>query len=138
MILDILKATIKPLLGPLLDKIPDVNERRRLEASTEQGILAAVSSVVLAQISVNEQEAKHASIFVAGWRPYIGWVCGFALAWNFILLPLIMWVAFLFDADLKGAPKLDSTELYVILGGMLGTATLRSIDKRNGVARSSL
>jgi hypothetical protein len=49
-----------------------------------------------------------------------------------------MWVAFLFDADLKGAPKLDSTELYVILGGMLGTATLRSIDKRNGVARSSL
>ena len=138
MVLDILKGVVAPLLGPLVDKIPDVNEKRRLETQVEESILAAISGVVMAQIEVNKTEAQHASIFVAGWRPAVGWICGLALAWNFIAQPLLAWGAFLFGVDLSSAPRLDVGELMTVLLGMLGLGGLRTYEKRVGVARGGL
>jgi hypothetical protein len=137
-IFSLLKGIVAPLLGPLLDKIPDVNEKRRLEAMVEDNILKAITGVVMAQIEVNKIEAKHTSIFVAGWRPAVGWTCGLALFWHFIVQPLLMWIAFLFDVDLKGAPSLEIGELMTVLLGMLGLGGLRTYEKQAGVARSSL
>ena len=137
-ILSLLKGVVAPLLGPLLDKIPDVNERRRLEAETENNILGAITGVVMAQIEVNKTEAEHPSIFVAGWRPAVGWTCGLALFWHFIFQPLLMWVAFLFDVDLKDAPSLAIGDLMTVLLGMLGLGGLRTYEKRAGVARNTL
>ena len=134
----LLKGVVAPLLGPLLDKIPDPNERRRLEAQTEQNILGAITGMVEGQLAINAEEAKHASIFVAGWRPGIGWVCGIALAWNFILLPIMNWVAFLAGVDLGNAPKLDAAELMPVLLGMLGLGGMRTYEKRMGVARKTV
>lgn len=138
MLKDILKSITKPILGPLLDKIPDPNERRRLESQAEENLLNAVTGVVMAQIDVNKTEAKHGSIFVAGWRPAVGWVCASALAWNFILQPLISWAAFLFGVDIGDAPKLDTGELMTVLLGMLGLSGMRTYEKKAGVARREL
>lgn len=134
----LLKGVIGPLLGPLIDKIPDVNEKRRLEAQVENNILGAITGMVEGQLAINQAEAGHASIFVAGWRPAIGWICGAALVWNFIILPLMMWVAFLMDVDLSSAPELDAAELTTILVGMLGLGGLRTYEKRMGVARKTV
>ena len=132
---DLLKSVVSPILGPLLDKIPDPNERNRLKAKAEADLLTAVTGVTMAQIEVNKTEAKHGSIFVAGWRPAVGWVCASALAWNFILQPLISWVAFLCSVDIGEAPKLDTGELMTVLLGMLGLSGMRTYEKKAGVAR---
>ncbi len=133
----ILKGVIGPILGPLVDKIPDPNLRRELKAKAESELLSAMTGVVMAQIEVNKTEAQHKSVFVAGWRPFIGWTCGTALAYNFILRPIAQSIAFYAGVDLSNAPELDITELMTILGGMLGLSTLRSFEKSKGVASSS-
>ena len=92
-------AFLAPLIGPavnkVLDLIPNKNERERaresVEASFTEGILAAAA----AQTRINEVEAQHKSVFVSGWRPWCGWVCGFALAWNYIIQPIAAWAGFL-------------------------------------------
>jgi hypothetical protein len=138
--LNLLKGIIGPILGPLVEKIPDPNERRRLQAAAEAQLLTSVTSLVEGQIRINEKEAQHGSIFVAGARPFILWVCGVALAYNFIVYPLLLWIAFIVPggSDLATAPKLDTEDLYTVLLGMLGLGTMRSFEKRHGVARTSL
>lgn len=138
MIGDLLKSVIGPILGPLIERIPDPNERARLKAEAEAGLLSAVAAVIMAQIEVNKAEASHSSVFVAGWRPAIGWICGVALGWNFVVQPILMWVAFLFGVDLVKAPKLETAELMTVLLGMLGLGGYRTFEKMNGVARASL
>lgn len=133
----ILKGVIGPILGPLVEKIPDPNLRKKLEAEAEQNLLAALTSVVMAQLEVNKVEAAHKSVFVAGWRPFIGWVCGTALAYNFVVRPIGMSIAFYAGVDLSAAPELDITELMTVLGGMLGLAGYRTYEKSKGVASSS-
>lgn len=133
----ILKGVIGPILGPLVEKIPDVNLRRKLEAQAESQLLSALTGVVMGQIEINKVEAGHKSIFVAGWRPFVGWVCGIALAYNFVVRPIGMYAAFLAGVDLDGAPELDITELLTVLGGMLGLGALRTGEKIKGVASST-
>lgn len=137
--LALIKAMVGPIIGPLIKRIPDKNERARAQEDIEQQMLTAMTSLVQGQLAVNAKEAEHASIFVAGWRPAIGWVCGAGLAWNFIVQPLISWIAFLVPGapDLSGAPQLEIGELMTILGGMLGLGGLRTYEKRLGVARTS-
>ena len=89
----------------------------------------------MGQIAVNREEARHHSIFVAGWRPWCGWVCGIAMAYHFIFFPLFgAWVAQL------GYPLIDLNwqELSVVLMGMLGFGTLRSYEKAKGIATGKL
>ena len=135
---DILKAVIGPIIKPLIDRIPDKNERARAQEQIESQMLTAMTSLVQGQLSINEKEAQHGSIFVAGWRPAIGWICGVALGWNYILQPIINWVAFANGIDLQEAPKLDTAELTTILLGMLGLGGLRTYEKRLGVARKDI
>lgn len=134
----LLKATVGPILDGVLKLIPDKNARAQAKEQFEGQMLGALTGLVAGQLKINEQEAKHGSIFVAGWRPAIGWICGGGIAWNFILQPLIMWVAFVFGADLGNAPALDVGPLMVLLGGMLGLGGLRTYEKRLGVARKEI
>lgn len=135
---DLLKNMIGPIIGPLIDRIPDPNERARAKEKIEAEMLAAMTSLVQGQLEINKAEAQHGSIFVAGWRPGIGWICGAALAWNFIVQPIISWIAFLNGTDLGGVPTLDTGELTTILLGMLGLGGLRTYEKRLGVARTGI
>lgn len=134
----LIKAMIGPILGPLIDRIPDPNERARAREQAENQMLSAMTSLVEGQLKINEQEAKHTSIFVAGWRPAIGWICGTALGWNFIIYPIFQWLAFLYGMDLEGMPTLDAGELMTVLLGMLGLGGMRTYEKRMGVARSTM
>ncbi len=129
---------VGPILEPLIDRIPDPNERARAREQAESQMLNALTSLVEGQLEINKQEAKHASIFVAGWRPAVGWICGIALGWNFILYPIAQWGAFLYGMDLTGMPQLDAGELMTVLLGMLGLGGMRTFEKRVGVARSTM
>ena len=134
----LIKSMIGPIIGPLIDRIPDPNERARAKEKVEADMLAAMTSLVQGQLQINQKEAEHGSIFVAGWRPAIGWICGSALGWNYIVQPIITWVAFISGLDLADAPRLDTAELTTILLGMLGLGGLRTYEKRLGVARKDL
>ncbi len=135
MIGELVRSMIGPIIAPLIDRIPDPNERARAKEQIETQMLAAMTSLVQGQLAINQQEAQHKSIVVAGWRPAIGWICGIALGWNYIIQPILSWSAFLWGVELGEAPRLDTAELTTILLGMLGLGGLRTYEKRLGVAR---
>lgn len=80
--------------------------------------------LVKVQSEINKMEAQHRSIFVAGWRPFIGWICGLALAYNFIIRDVIAWVS----PDIM-PPAIQMDQLITILLGMLGLGGLRTFEK---------
>ena len=126
-----------PLIGSLLDKvIPDINERKKAKEELARLQVNGELEGLLGQLKINLEEAKHSSIFVSGWRPSIGWICSFALGYNFILYPIVKFVAVTYGGfDVTTLPQLDSGELMTVLLGMLGLGGMRSYEKRNGVAR---
>ena len=138
MIGDLLKGVLGPIVDGFLRFIPDKNKRAEAKEQMEAQMLPALTSLVQGQLAINQKEAEHGSIFVAGWRPEIGWICGIALGWNFIIQPIASWAAFLSGIDLEGMPTLDAGELSTILLGMLGLGGLRTYEKRLGVARKGL
>lgn len=83
------------------------------------------NELISLQTKINEIEAGHRSIFVAGWRPFIGWICGFALAYNFIIRDLFIWI--LKPVDIP--PALQMEHLMTVLLGMLGLGGLRTYEK---------
>lgn len=83
------------------------------------------------QTKINEAEAQHRSVFVAGWRPFIGWVCGIALAYNFVLRDLII---FVIGSD-KVPPALQMDHLMTVLMGMLGLGAFRTYEKIKNVSK---
>lgn len=92
-------------------------------------------AVIVGQLEINKTEAASASVFVSGWRPFIGWVCGAACAWNWIGLKIALFVATYFNHPITLAPA-DLSEMTPVLMGMLGIGAMRTIEKLNGVART--
>jgi len=94
----------------------------------------------LAQIEVNKVEAASSSVFVAGWRPAIGWIGAAAMAYQFLMYPLMLWGWTYLQGtgwipkELTAPPVLDADQLWVILSGILGIAGMRSFEKTKGVA----
>ncbi|HJW24271.1 MAG TPA: holin family protein [Rhodocyclaceae bacterium] len=123
-------------VGKIADDLFTSDEERLRIALQEKALEA---QLVTGQLDIDKAEAQHASVFVAGWRPFIGWVGGAALAYQFLLYPLLTWLWALFQAKgwvpdgVKPPPVLAADELWVILTGMLGIAGLRSFDKLKGV-----
>lgn len=116
--------------GKLIDRLwPDPAERDRAKLE----LLRMQQAGELAQLAVNQEEAKSASVFVAGWRPFIGWVCGTACAWNWIGLPVAKALLAYFGHPLTVAPA-DLGEMMPVLMGMLGLGGLRTIEKLQGKA----
>lgn len=122
------------------------SDKERLDAQIEMTKLGLESDrieagLVSGQLDVNKAEAAHESIFVAGWRPAIGWVGAAAMAYQFLLYPLLVWCWSLMQANgwvpatLASPPMLDTDALWVILSGMLGIAGLRSVEKVKGARR---
>ena len=105
---------------------PDKSEQEKQQ-------IAAAVMVVQGQIDTNKEEAKSPSIFVSGWRPFIGWVCGMACAWNWIGLKIALFIAAYLGHVLSIQPA-DISEMMPILLGMLGLGGLRTAEKINGVA----
>jgi len=122
-----LSALIGPVTG-LLDKfIPDKDAANRLahEIATMSEKLAAENAI--AQLEVNKAEAQSGSLFIGGWRPFVGWVCGIGLMYNVILSQFL---AIWFEV-----PTVDPSLLTPVLMGMLGMGAMRSYEKKNAVAK---
>ena len=90
-------------------------------------------SVMTAQTDINKVEASNSSIFVSGWRPAIGWVCALALAYQYLLKPLVMGILPNFGIAIAPLPGLDDN-LWQLMMGMLGMGGLRTMEKMQGVA----
>jgi hypothetical protein len=86
------------------------------------------------QADINKTEASHESIFVAGWRPFIGWVCGLSIALQFLIFPLLSW-GFGFAGYVIMFPELPSEMLYGMIFGMLGIGGMRSYEKTKGTSK---
>ena len=123
-------AVLDIIKGPLNKLIPDKDLRARLEHEIS---MTTINSG-LAQMEVNKVEAAHKSIFVAGWRPFIGWVCGFGILWAFLGHPIFEWVVAMGWVDVV-PPLLQVDSLLEIVLGMLGLAGLRTYEKGKGIAR---
>ncbi len=124
-IVDAVSGAFSGIIKPILDKwIPDASER----LAAEQAIWKASQDVTLAQIEVNKIEAGSQSVFVSGWRPAIGWVCGGAYGYHFVLQPFMVFVLQAFGNTIL-LPHLDIGELSMVLFGMLGLGAMRSFEK---------
>ena len=122
-------GAIADLAGSVINKIwPDKTEQEKQE-------LTAAVMVVQGQLAINTKEAENPSVFVSGWRPFIGWVCGAACAWNWIGLKLALFGAALLGTSLDLKPA-DLSEMWPVLLGMLGLGGLRTYEKVKDVARS--
>lgn len=80
----------------------------------------------LAQVELNKVEAQHRSLFVAGWRPFIGWVCGVGLAFMFLINPVLQW------ASARPGPELPEDIILELVLALLGLGALRTVEKMNG------
>lgn len=103
----------------------------QLQQQTAFKELDAQIAEIQSQTDTNKAEATSTSIFVAGWRPFVGWVCGCGLAYQYLVDPLISWVAAIEHWPLP--PSLDLSTLITMLGGMLGFGTMRTVEKIKGV-----
>jgi len=111
-----------------IEKIwPDKTEKEKAE-------LAAATLVVQGQLDINRAEAGSSSVFVAGWRPAIGWVCGLAFCWNWVGLPIASFALAYAGKPMQLAPA-DMSEMMPVLLGMLGLGALRTAEKIKNVAR---
>jgi len=130
---------IEVLIGPitgLLDKfIEDKDQKAKLAHDLATMTERHAKEIAKGQIEVNKVEAANRSPFVAGWRPFIGWTCGVALAWHFIGLPVASFLIMLSGADLPSLPQFDMNSLITILVGMLGLGGLRTFEKYSGVSK---
>ena len=91
-------------------------------------------AVMTAQTGINQEEAKNANIFVSGWRPAIGWICAFALAYQYLVRPLGSFLAAAFNHPVGALPGLDDN-LWQLMMGMLGLGSLRTYEKVTGATK---
>lgn len=124
-----------PLIGNVLDRVlPDTEKANEAKAELMKLQLSGELQQMANQAKINEKEAEHSSLFVAGWRPAIGWVCALAMFYQYIMRPLIMWGFAINGTQVPPMPGLDEM-LWELMFGMLGIGGLRSIEKIKGVAR---
>jgi len=109
-----------------------------MQQNGELAQLASETDLAKLQIQTNVEEAKHANIFVSGWRPAVGWTCAAAFAYSYVILPFAQFLVFTFGTtgmaeQLALAPKLELSEMLPVLFGMLGLGSLRTVEKVKNV-----
>lgn len=133
-----------PLAGGLFGLIDSLVVTDAEKADAKLRVLELASTERIAQLGVNATEAASKSMFVAGWRPAVGWICVLALAWQFILLPLVSsLISFIamyngVTVDLSTLLIFNTNELMPLLLGLLGLTASRSFEKVAGVASNNM
>ena len=126
------------MLEKLIDPISNILDKfvadKDLKQKLEHELKTELHRANMAQIEVNKVEAQHRTVFVAGWRPFTGWVCATALAYHFILEPVIVFVLALYNIQLT-LPQFDMGSLLTVLMGMLGLGGLRTYEKKQGLTK---
>ena len=131
----LLDNLIQPV-SKILDKaIPDQDLKRKLSHEIATMSEKHAQELALAQVKVNAAEAASGSLFKGGWRPCIGWICGIAFGYHFVLQPVIVFVVVLIGMDIPELPSFDMGTLLTVLGGMLGIGGLRTYEKQKGLTK---
>ena len=130
-----LVSSILPIATTVLDRVvPDKNAKAKALQELEHMLVEAETKGQLAQIEVNKIEAASRSIWVSGWRPFIGWSCGFAMAYAYVVQPILVFIlaqsGYLIDL-----PRVEHAEMMPILLGMLGLGGLRSFEKYKKISK---
>tara|TARA_R100000995_G_C3425866_1_gene96155 strand:+ start:159 stop:566 length:408 start_codon:yes stop_codon:yes gene_type:complete len=112
----------------------DKEARAKAERELEQQLATHLAKIDMAQLDINKTEAAHRSIWVSGWRPFIGWSCGVALAWTYVLTPMLTFILGQ-TGYLIQLPAMDMSEMMPVLMGMLGLGGLRTFEKFKGVTK---
>ena len=132
-------SLISSLIGPvtgILDKvIEDKDQKAKLAHELATMADNHAQQALLAQLEINKAEAASGSLFKGGWRPFVGWTCGVALLYHFILTPLILFGVGLSGATIPPLPEFDMSSLMTILMGMLGLGGLRTYEKQKGLTK---
>jgi hypothetical protein len=134
-------AALIPSLLPAITNIigrflpEDKEERAKAEREIESQLATHLAKVDLAQMAINREEARSRNIFVAGWRPFIGWTCGISLAWTYVGVPMLQFALAQTDQLHVVLPALDMSEMMPVLLGMLGLGGLRTFEKFKGVSK---
>lgn len=137
-----MSALAIPIIGDLIREvgqtvrefIPDADKKADLQlklAELADAAEARENALILGQLDINLEEAKNSNIFVAGWRPAIGWTGAIALGWTWVIAPTLQWGFRLGDIDVP-MPALSPEAIYPIIIGMLGLGTMRTVEKMTG------
>lgn len=136
-------GVVEGIAGPLFGLIDNLFTSDEERAEAKRRLLEMEQKGELAQIAVNMQEAQSESLFVSGWRPFIGWTCGAALAYEFVVKQMLIFAVNasaaytsgpLFDPSLL--PTLDWSALMPVLLGMLGLGGMRTFEKLRGANKN--
>ena len=133
--MSLLTTLIEPATK-LLDKvIEDKDQKAKLahELATMADKLAHEQN--LAQMAINKEEASSGSLFKGGWRPFVGWVCGVAFCYHFIVQPVIIFIIALTGINIPDLPSFNMNTLLTVLGGLLGIGGLRTYEKQKGLTK---
>jgi hypothetical protein len=132
-------SLITSLIGPvtgLLDKfVEDKDQKAKLAPEIATMSDTHAQQALLAQLEINKAEAASGSLFKGGWRPFVGWVCGIAFAYHFVLQPLLIFVLIVFNVNIPDLPEFDMSTLLTTLGGLLGIGGLRTYEKKSGLTK---
>jgi hypothetical protein len=124
-----------PVASSVIDRvIPDKEAAEKAKREMQLELVNNINDIAKAQIEVNKTEAAHRNVFVAGWRPFIGWVCGAAFAYHFVLQPIFVFALAAYGISLD-LPSFDMGALMTVLTGMLGLGGLRTFEKMKGTAK---
>tara|TARA_B100000900_G_C20509258_1_gene687263 strand:- start:718 stop:1140 length:423 start_codon:yes stop_codon:yes gene_type:complete len=124
---------LQPITGIIDKLIPDKTKKMELE----HAIKTQMFELSKQQNEVNLAQAKHGSIFVAGARPAIMWICALGLFWSFFLAPLLNWGVAVFGVDIQ-TPEINTEGLMTLTLSLLGLGSMRSYEKAKGVARNNM
>jgi hypothetical protein len=130
-----LQELINPISDLLGKFIPDATERQKLAHEIATMAQKNAHENAMAQVEVNKIEAASNSIFKGGWRPFIGWVCGIAFAYHFVLQPVMIFVMTYLGHPIPDLPEFDMASLMTVLGGLLGLGGLRTFEKYKGITK---
>ena len=132
--LNLIGSLVGPVTG-LLDKfIEDKDTKNALAHEIATMSEKHANELAKGQLEVNKVEAASKSLFVAGWRPFIGWVCGVGFLSNFILIPMSNFGLAIAESAIT-IPMIDTTQMMPVLMGMLGLGAMRTYEKKQGVQR---
>ena len=124
-----------PLITNVLDRvIPDSAGAAKAKQAIEAELIKNATLLNIAQVETNKVEAAHRSIWVAGWRPALGWVSALGFAWMFVLVPLAQWVMII-SGNVIPLPDFQTDVLLELTMAMLGLAGLRTFEKLKGITK---
>tara|TARA_R100000995_G_scaffold47893_1_gene22800 strand:- start:116 stop:487 length:372 start_codon:yes stop_codon:yes gene_type:complete len=113
------------VVGNIIDKVAGHVDKFTLDKEEKAQLIMEINK---AQIEVNKIEAGSSSLFKSGWRPFVGWVCAFALCYHFVLQPMLAFILGVAGYNVV-LPEFDMTTLTTVLMGLLGLGGMRSFEK---------